>query len=356
MTVFTNSDYDDHESVLFFQDKETGLKAILAVHDTTMGPALGGTRMWNYATEEEALKDVLRLSRGMTYKSALAGLKLGGGKSVIIGDPHTQKSDALFEAFGRAVDRLNGAYIAAEDVGTSVADLEVARQSTKYIAGITEGGAGDPSPATSWGVFNGVTAAAKHKFGSSDLNGIKVAVQGLGNVGFGLCQYLHKAGAQLIVADIYEDSVKRAVKELGATAVDPETIHAAEVDIYAPCALGGAINEISIKDIKAPVIAGAANNQLETPEMGAELRRRGILYAPDYVINAGGIILISHEGPSFNREAAFKQVGDIHKTLLDIFARADAEDKPTDVIADQIALEILEKVRKKDSGAQKLSA
>ncbi len=356
MTVFSTNDFDDHESVLFFHDKETGLKAILAVHDTTMGPALGGTRMWNYASEEEAVKDVLRLSRGMTYKSALAGLKLGGGKSVIIGDPHTQKSEALFEAFGRALDRLNGAYIAAEDVGTSVADLEVARRQTKHIAGITEGGAGDPSPATSWGVFNGVTAAAKHKFGSTDLKGLKVAVQGLGNVGFGLCQHLHKAGAELIVADIYEDSVLRAVKELGATAVDPATIHAEEVDIYAPCALGGAINEKSIEEIKAPVIAGAANNQLETPEMGQELRRRGILYAPDYVINAGGIILISHEGPTFNREAAFKQVGDIHNTLLDIFARADAEDKPTDEIADKIALEILESNRKKDKGALSLSA
>lgn len=356
MTVFSTPDFDNHESVLFFHDKETGLKAILAVHDTTMGPALGGTRMWNYETEEEALKDVLRLSRGMTFKSALAGLKLGGGKSVIIGDPHTQKSEALFEAFGRAVDRLNGAYCAAEDVGTSVADLEVARRTTKHIAGITEGGAGDPSPATSWGVFNGVTAAAKYKFGSDDLTDLTVAVQGLGNVGFGLCQYLHKAGAKLIVADIYEDSVQRAVKELGATVVDPTAIHAADADIYAPCALGGAINTSSIKEIKASIIAGAANNQLETPDMGLELRRRGILYAPDYVLNAGGIILISHEGPTFNREAAFKQVAGIHTTLLDIFARADKEDKPTDVIADQIALEILETTKKKGKGAQKLSA
>ncbi len=356
MKVFGSPDFDEHESVLFFHDKETGLKAILAVHDTTLGPALGGTRMWNYASEEEALKDVLRLSRGMTYKSALAGLELGGGKSVIIADPHSDKSEALFEAFGRAVDRLNGSYIAAEDVGTSVADLEVARRNTPYIAGISEGGAGDPSPATAWGVFNGIKASVKHKLGKDDLAGVKVAVQGLGHVGYILCQYLHEASAELFVADIFEDSVKRAVQELGATAVPADEIHKVDTDVFAPCALGSAINPNTLDELKASIVAGSANNQLETPEMGEVLRARGILYAPDYVINAGGIILISHEGPTFNRDAAMKQVSDIHDTLLDIFARAEAEQKPTDVVADKIALEILENAGKKSEAGQKVSA
>ena len=356
MKVFSSPDFDEHESVLFFTDKETGLKAILAVHDTTLGPALGGTRMWNYASEEEALKDVLRLSRGMTYKSALAGLKLGGGKSVIIADPHSDKSEALFEAFGRAVDRLNGSYIAAEDVGTSVADLEVARRVTPHIAGISEGGAGDPSPATAWGVFNGIRASVKHKLGKDNLEGVKVAVQGLGHVGYILCQYLHEAGAELLVADIFDDSVKRAVQELGATAVPADQIHAAEADVFAPCALGGAINPNTIGELKVSIVAGSANNQLETPEMGEFLREKGILYAPDYVINAGGIILISHEGPTFNRDAAMGQVAEIHDTLLDIFKRAETEQKPTDVVADKIALEILESVEKKPKAEQKASA
>jgi leucine dehydrogenase len=345
MTVFSSPDFDDHESVLFFNDPVPGLKAIIAVHDTTLGPSLGGTRMWPYNNEEEALRDVLRLSRGMTYKSALAGLKLGGGKSVIIGNSHEDKSEALFEAFGRAVDRLNGNYIAAEDVGTSVPDLEIARRTTRHIAGITEGGVGDPSPATAWGVFNGVLASVQHRLQKDNLEGVSVAVQGLGNVGYGLCQHLAQAGATLVVADIFDNSVRRAVQELGATAVSPDQILSQDVDVLAPCALGGAINDESLNHIKAKIVAGSANNQLESPRHGEALMQQNILYAPDYVINAGGIIVISHEGPAYDKTVAMQQVADIHGTLLGIFDRSQSENKPTEMIADKIAVERLESVR-----------
>jgi len=346
MTVFSSKDFDDHETVLFFRDQDTGLKAIIAIHDTTLGPALGGTRMWNYASEDEAVTDVLRLSRGMTYKSALAGLNLGGGKSVIIGNSRTDKSDALFEAFGRAVDRLNGSYIAAEDVGTTVPDLEAARRSTRYIAGISEGGAGDPSPATAWGVYNGLLAAARYRLKVEDVSGLTIAVQGLGNVGYGLCKHLHEAGAKLIVTDIYDKSIEKAVQELGATPVTPDQILHQEVDILAPCALGAILNDISIPTLQTSVIAGAANNQLAEERHGHDLLARNILYAPDYAINAGGIILISHEGPHFDRAIAMKEVSNIHRTLTRIFERADAEKRPTQEVADQIANERITAAKK----------
>lgn len=339
MTVFNSVEFDDHETVLFYKDQATGLKAILAIHDTTLGPALGGTRMWDYRNEEEALTDVLRLSRGMTYKSALAGLNLGGGKSVIIGNSRTDKSKELFLAFGKAVDRLNGNYIAAEDVGTTVPDLEIARQSTPHIAGISEGGAGDPSPATSWGVFNGLLAAAQYRLKVENLQGLTVGVQGLGNVGYGLCQHLKEAGAELVVADIYEDSVRRAVDELGARAVEPNEILSQEVDILAPCALGAILNDETIPELKTKVIAGAANNQLAEERHGKVLLDANILYAPDYAINAGGIILISHEGPRFNRDVAMAEVAQIHGRMLKIFEKSEAAGKPTQAIADEMARE-----------------
>nr|WP_199899679.1 Glu/Leu/Phe/Val dehydrogenase [Sneathiella glossodoripedis] len=295
MTIFNSNEFYDHESVLFFKDRTTGLKAIIAIHDTTLGPALGGTRMWNYASEEEAITDVLRLSKGMTYKSSLAGLNLGGGKSVIIGDPQQDGTEALFRAFGKAVHRLNGNYIAAEDVGTTVQRMEWARKSTPYISGISEGGAGDPSPATSFGVFNGITAAVKYKLKTDSLRGLTIAVQGLGNVGMGLCGYLHEAGAKLIVTDINRQSVQKAQELFGATAVEPEHILDQDADIFAPCALGAVLNDASIPRLKVQIVAGAANNQLEKPRHGKALRDLNILYAPDYAINAGGIILISNE-------------------------------------------------------------
>ncbi|MCG8494052.1 MAG: leucine dehydrogenase [Sneathiellales bacterium] len=346
MSVFSSGAYDDHEAVLFFHDKPSGLKAIIAVHDTTLGPSLGGTRMWPYESDAEALEDVLRLSQGMTYKSALAGLKLGGGKSVIIGNSRNDKSEALFEAFGRAVNSLNGQYIAAEDVGIGVADLEIARRETAHISGIREGNVGNPSPATAWGVFNGLKAAVKYRLGTEDLAGLKVAVQGLGQVGFGLCTHLKEAGAKLIVTDIHEQSIHRAVQELGATAVGTEEIIHQDVDVFSPCALGAVLNDETIPALKAKVVAGAANNQLAEARHGLELRHRNILYAPDYAINAGGIIIISHEGPNFDKEATMSEVAQIHDTVMKIFMRADKEKQSTAKIADLMALERIENEKK----------
>ena len=345
MSVFSAKEFDNHEAVLFFHDRTTGLKAIIAVHDTTLGPALGGTRMWNYESDEAALADVLRLSRGMTYKSSLAGVNLGGGKSVIIGDPRTDKTPALFKAFGRAVDQLGGRYIAAEDVGTSVADLETARQTTRHIAGISEGNAGDPSPATAYGVFQGLKAAVLFRMKKDTLTGIKVAVQGLGHVGYGLCELLKEAGAKLIVADINEANVSKAVDQLGAVAVGIEEIYDQDVDVFAPCALGAILNDNTIPRLNAYIVAGSANNQLAEAHHANIMTARGLLYAPDYAINAGGIIMISHEGPKFDREKAMRHVGGIYDTCLDIFKRAERENMTTAEIADRIALERLEKAR-----------
>ncbi|MCC3304669.1 Leu/Phe/Val dehydrogenase [Sneathiella sp. HT1-7] len=345
MTVFSAKEFDNHEDVLFFHDQKSGLKAIIAVHDTTLGPALGGTRMWDYKSEEEAIADVLRLSRGMTYKSSLAGVNLGGGKSVIIGNAHTDKTPELFEAFGRAVGQLGGTYIAAEDVGTTVPDLEIARRSTRHIAGITEGNSGDPSPATAWGVFHGLRAAVKLELNKSDLSGVKVAVQGLGNVGYGLCELLKEADAELIVTDLNKAAVEKAVQNLGATAVPLDAIYDQEVDVFAPCALGAILNDDTIRRLKARVIAGSANNQLAEDRHAKMLMENGILYAPDYAINAGGIIIISHEGPQFDREKAMQQVAGIYDTCLSIFERAKREKVTTAEIADKIALERLERVR-----------
>jgi leucine dehydrogenase len=347
MAIFSSRDFDGHENVLFFHDKKSDLKAIIAVHDTTLGPALGGTRMWDYASEQDAINDVLRLSRGMTYKSSLAGLNLGGGKSVIIGNAREQKTDELFLAFGRAVDQLNGNYIAAEDVGTTVEDLEIARRETPHIVGITEGKVGNPSPATAWGVFNGLKAAAHYKFNKDTLRGIKVAVQGLGNVGYGLCEHLAEAGAELVVSDIYAPAVETAVEKLNAKAVSSDDIYHQDVDIFAPCALGAVLNDETIPRLKAKVVAGAANNQLAEDRHGTELMKRGILYAPDYAINAGGIIVISHEGPDYDAGKAMKDVARIYDTSIKIFKRAEQENISTAVVADRIAMERIELAKHK---------
>lgn len=337
MPLFSASDFDGHETVQFFHDEETGLTCIIAIHNSNLGPALGGCRMWAYESEQDAIDDVLRLSRGMTYKSALAGLNFGGGKAVIIGDPRSAKSPELFRSFGKAVEQLNGRYITAEDVGTSVQDLEYARLETRHVAGITEGGSGDPSPATAYGVFCGIKAAVQHRLGSSDLNGVTVALQGLGSVGWNLGESLHEAGARLIVADLNETAVKKALDLFSAEVADPNRIHEAKADVYAPCALGATLNERSIPEIKAPVIAGSANNQLATTANDDDLRDRKILYAPDYVINAGGVINISHEGPSYNLQTAFAHVGKIQTTLREIFERADSESIATGKAADKQA-------------------
>ncbi|MED5523799.1 MAG: Glu/Leu/Phe/Val dehydrogenase dimerization domain-containing protein [Pseudomonadota bacterium] len=339
MAVFNHTAFDGHEEVVFCHDVETGLKAIIAIHNTNCGPAVGGCRMWNYASDDEALTDVLRLSRGMTYKNALAGLPFGGGKSVIIGDAKTMKSEALFRAFGRFLNSLGGRYVTAEDVGTSTKDIAHIQMETDFVAGI-EGLSGDPSPFTALGTYLGIKAAVKHKLGRDDLEGLKVSVQGLGSVGYYLCEHLARAGAKLFVTDINEAALKKAEAELGATIVGLDDIYDLDVDIYAPCALGATVNDNTIDRIKATIIAGCANNQLAEARHDQLLRDKGILYAPDYVINAGGIINVSFE-KDYDKTKATAKVEEIYATLLDIFARADTQQKPTGIIADQMAREII---------------
>lgn len=358
MSVFSAPSFSDHELVTFCHDAETGLRAIIAVHDSTLGPALGGTRMWAYEDDAQALEDVLRLSKGMTYKAAVAGLKLGGGKAVIIGNAKSQKSEALLEAYGRFVDSLGGRYITAEDVGTSPADMEVVRRVTRHVVGTAEGGNhdGDPSPATAWGTFHGLRAAVAHRFGKKDLKSLTVAVQGMGHVGFWLARYLHEAGAKLVVTDIDQKLLRKAKREFGATVVEPHQIYGAKADVFAPCALGGVLNDDTIPQLKGKVVAGSANNQLGKDRHGLALRQRGILYAPDYVINAGGIIIISHEGPDYDEQAAFDDCAKIHDTLTTIFQRADKEDASPHVIADRMAEERLEIARKRKAPLPKRKA
>lgn len=345
MAVFSLSDFADHEQVVFVSDDKSGLKAIIAVHNSNLGPALGGCRMWPYASEEEAIRDVLRLSRGMTYKSAMANLKLGGGKSVIIGNPRTQKTPELLAAFARALEQLNGRYIAAEDSGTSVADMKTMTQFTRHVAGIhdkpSDAGtrSGDPSPATAYGTFIGIKAAVKERLGRDSLEGLRVAVQGVGNVGFDLARQLKAAGAQLWVTDIHREPLLQAGKELGATVVAPEEIFGLDVDVFAPCALGAVLSDATIPQLKASIVAGAANNQLAEPRHGVELMKRGILYAPDYVINAGGIIDVYHERIGFDRAALIKHIEGIEDNLMEIFERARKEERPTGEVADAIAEE-----------------
>ena len=359
VALFDHPEFDDHEEVAFGHDPASGLKTIVAIHNSVRGPALGGCRMWPYDSEEEALTDVLRLSRGMTYKAAMAGLDLGGGKSVIIADPLEDKSPALFRAMGRFVDGFGGRYIVAEDVGIAVEDVEIMAGETRHVAGVGNGGAGDPSPATAFGVFMGLRAALRTRLGRGSVAGLRVAVQGLGHVGRELAALLSRQGAELVVSDINDRAVEAAVRDLGARAVAPEAVYDAEVDVFAPCALGAILNDDSIARLTAKIVAGSANNQLAEDRHGAALKARGILYAPDYVINAGGLIYVSGEvakrngagrngsngngsgpnGSGFDREAALVRVAGIEDTLLAIFARAEADDLATSAAADRIAEE-----------------
>ena len=290
MEIFKYMQKYDFEQVVFCQDEASGLKAVIAIHDTTLGPALGGCRMWTYASEEAAIEDALRLARGMTFKNAAAGLNLGGGKTVIIGDPFKDKNEEMFRALGRFIQGLNGRYITAEDVGTTVADMDLIHEETDYVTGIspTFGSSGNPSPITAYGVYLGMKASANEAFGDDSLFGKTIAVQGLGNVAYTLCEYLHKEGAKLVVTDINQAAIDRVVNRFGATAVAPEAIYDQDVDIFSPCALGSIINDDTIPKLKAKVIAGSANNQLAQSKHGKDLHEMGIVYAPDYVINAGG--------------------------------------------------------------------
>ena len=331
----------DHEEVLFCYDRATGLKSIIAIHNTTLGPALGGTRMWPYASEAEALSDVLRLSRGMTYKSALAGLDLGGGKAVIIGDARTQKTEAMFRRFGQFVDSLNGRYITAEDVGMSTTEMVNIKKETNSVAGLPEemGGSGDPSPVTAYGVFCGMKAAAKNAFGSDNLSGRKVSVQGAGNVGRYLVGHLVSEGALVFLTDIHDDKLAAIKAEYPSiTLVKPDDIYDLDVDIYAPCALGATVNDETLRKLKCSVICGAANNQLADEAVhGKAVMKKGILYAPDFLVNAGGIINCAWERKGYNRKAAMGQTEGIYDTALRIFKASADLDIPTYLAANQAA-------------------
>ncbi len=354
MTVFGADDFDDHEQVVFASDPAAGLRAIIAIHDTTLGPSGGGCRMYPYASEADALRDALRLSRAMTYKFALADLGYGGAKGVIIGDPARDKSEALFRAFGRAVDNLGGRYTTGEDVGTTLDDMAVIRKETRHVAGIRDG-SGDTSPPTAHGVLQGIRAAVRHRLGRDGLAGVRVAVQGLGNVGMRLCRDLAGDGASLFVTDIRAEAVSRAVEELGATAVLGDAIFDLEVDVFAPCALGGVLDDATVPRLKAAVVAGCANNQLADDRHGAMLAERGILYAPDYVINAGGAINACAGGKGYDREAVYRRIDAIADTLAGIFARADREGAATVEIANRMAAERIgrkreERLRERGAG------
>ncbi|CEH29877.1 leucine dehydrogenase [Aneurinibacillus migulanus] len=341
MKIFEYMERYDYEQLVFCQDQNSGLKAIIAIHDTTLGPALGGTRMWTYDSEEDAIEDALRLARGMTYKAAGAGLNLGGGKAVIIGDPRKDKSEEMFRAFGRYIQGLNGRYITAEDVGTTVADMDTIHMETDYVTGVSPafGSSGNPSPVTAYGVYRGMKAAAKAAFGNDDLSGKTIAVQGVGNVAYNLCRHLHEEGATLIVTDINKDNVKRAVDEFGAQAVDPDDIYGQNCDIFSPCALGAIINDSTIPQIKAKVIAGAANNQLREERHGDIIQEMGIVYAPDYIINAGGLINVADELQSYNRDRAMKKVETIYDNIQKVIEISKRDHIPTYKAADRMCEE-----------------
>lgn len=343
--MFSSTDYIDHEEVAHISDKASGLKAIIAVHSTVLGPAIGGCRVLPYASDEDALRDVLRLSRGMTYKAAIANVPFGGGKMVVLLDPDTRKSPELLHAVGRAINRLGGRYVTGEDVGTTSEDMAEIRKTTDYVMGapLEDGGSGDPSPRTALGCFVGIQAGLEHRLGIRDMVGIRVAVQGLGNVGGHLCSLLHSAGAKLFVSDVRRDLVDQAVGKWAAVALAPAEIYRSDVEVFAPCALGAVVNDATIPDIRASIIAGAANNQLENESKhGAMLRERGILYAPDYAINSGGMIQLAVERSKADPVQVEPRVRAIGDTLKSIFLRADADGVPTSVAAHALALDRLQ--------------
>ncbi|WP_174299571.1 Glu/Leu/Phe/Val dehydrogenase [Caulobacter sp. S45] len=344
MTLFDSPAFEGHESVQAFHDEKTGLRTIIAVHSTVRGPAAGGCRMWPYPSSEAALEDVLRLSRAMSYKNAMADLELGGGKSVIIGDSRTEKSPALFEAFGRAVEQVGGRYWAAEDVGTSPADMVHARKATRFIAGLDghRAASGDPSPVTAEGVFRGLVLAARRTFGGG-LDGLTVAIQGVGHVGGFLAGKLHAAGAKLVISDVNAEASNAVAAATGAKVVEPDVIFDAPAEVFAPCALGGAITLATLERLKVKVVAGGANNQIASPEAGRVLFDKGLLYAPDYVINGGGITNVASEIRALDRSEAFDpawvetKLARLMQTLDEVFDRSIDERRPTHVVADEMA-------------------
>jgi leucine dehydrogenase len=350
--VREHPEFSEHEFVAFCQDPDTGLNAVIAIHDTNAGPAMGGCRMALYPRTEDALTDVLRLSKGMSYKNIMAGLPYGGGKAVIIADPRTDKTPALLAAFAAQVERLRGAFITGEDVGTTVGDIELMRRVTAHVRGIPANGPGDPSPMTARGVFGGIGVAVRRHLRSRDLRGIRVVIQGLGAVGMRLAAMLHEAGAVLIVSDTDPLRVDEAVARFGAMIAPAENCHAIEAEVFAPCALGGVLGDRTIPQLRVKIVAGAANNQLLTPMDGHRLAERNILYAPDYVVNAGGVISTALEGPSFDHSKLLHHVDRISDTLAEIFTLAEAEAQPTSAVADRLAKARLIQARARRFGEQ----
>lgn len=338
METLAGMQADGHEQVVFFHDPSTGLRAIVAIHSTKLGPALGGCRMWPYQDEDEALYDALRLSKAMTYKNSVMDLPVGGGKAVIIGDPRSDKSPALFEAFGRLIERLGGLYITAQDVGTDPEDMVAIGRMTAHVVGLP-GKSGDPGPVTAVGVYQGIRACLAHVFGDDRLEGRRVAVQGLGSVGWNLCTHLHAAGAELVVTDLVPERVQRAVAELGATAVEPEDIFHADCDVFSPCALGAVLNDDTVPRLKARIVAGSANNQLAEARHAAALKERGILYAPDFVINGGGVINVADElAPGgYDRERVLRKVTAIGDKVARALRLAEERDITTHEAAEMMA-------------------
>jgi leucine dehydrogenase len=337
MNLFESIATLGHEQLVLCYDKSTGYRGIIAIHDTTLGPALGGTRFWNYASDDEAITDALRLARGMTYKNAVAGLNLGGGKAVIIGDNRTVNREMIFRAHGRFVDSLGGRYVTAEDVGTGTADMDYVHMETEFVAGLANR-SGDPSPVTAHGVFRAIEASAKWRWGSSSLAGRTVVVLGLGNVGNYLCKELHTAGAKLIVTDIRPERVRFAVQEYNAVATSDSEVYSRKADIFAPCALGAILNDDTIRQLNVEIVCGAANNQLLEPKRhGEALEKRNILYAPDFVANAGGVINVYSELAGWTHERALRKADEIFDTLLGVYQIAKSQAMPTYEAADELA-------------------
>ena len=336
MKIFDTIGTMGHEQLVMCHDPAAGYRGIIAIHSTVLGPALGGTRFWKYGNDEEAIVDALRLARGMTYKNAVAGLNLGGGKSVIIGDNKTADRELIFRAHGRFVESLGGRYITAEDVGTSTADMDYVHMETDYVSGLA-GRSGDPSPVTAHGVFRAIQASAKERWGSDDIAGRTITIQGCGHVGYYLAKELHEAGAKLIVTDIDADRIKRVVTEFGARAVGTDEIYGTAADVFAPCALGAIINDKTIPMLKVEVVAGAANNVLLEERHGDALEQKNILYAPDYVANAGGVINVYSELAGWTSARAFRKADEIYDTVLKVFAIAKRDKVPTYVAADRLA-------------------
>ncbi len=348
MELFQTVEEMGHEEVVFFHSECTGLKCIVAIHSTVLGPALGGLRMWPYATESEALMDVLRLSQGMTYKAAVAGLNLGGGKAVLIGDPEKDKSEQLFRSLGRFIGSLGNRYITAEDVGTTVDDMDYIYQETDRVVGVHQafGGSGDPSPFTAYGTMQGIRACLMKRFGHDDIGKASFAIQGVGSVGYYLTKLLREAGAKVFVCDIHEERVQQAVDELGAESLSIDHIYDAEVTVFSPSALGGVINEETVPRLKCDIVAGSANNQLESSEWGTALEKRGVIYAPDFAINAGGLMNVAIELQGYDRERAYRTVSNIYNIIGNIFGIAERDDIPTWQAADRLAQERIEKMGK----------